>query len=96
MHHPTDRITHTTAFVTTVVEHWLEREIQILKKEEGICTVVHELINSKLHDSSFQPFVPSSESIISYDSDDSMLSEDSEREDTEDEEDDDGDRPKTL
>ena len=28
MHHPTDRITHTTAFVTPVVEHWLEREIQ--------------------------------------------------------------------
>ena len=27
MHHPTDRITHTTAFVTLVVEHWLEREI---------------------------------------------------------------------
>ena len=27
MHHPTDRITHTTAFVTSVVEHWLEREI---------------------------------------------------------------------
>ena len=27
MHHPTDRITHTTAFVTPVVEHWLEREI---------------------------------------------------------------------
>ena len=27
MHHPTDRITHTTAFVTRVVEHWLEREI---------------------------------------------------------------------
>ena len=25
--HPTDRITHTTAFVTPVVEHWLEREI---------------------------------------------------------------------
>ena len=24
---PTDRITHTTAFVTAVVEHWLEREI---------------------------------------------------------------------
>ena len=31
MHHPTDTITHTTAFVTPVVEHWLEREIsQIL------------------------------------------------------------------
>ena len=27
MHHPTDRITHTMAFVTLVVEHWLEREI---------------------------------------------------------------------
>ena len=27
MHHPTDRITHTTAFVTPVVEHWLEREM---------------------------------------------------------------------
>ena len=27
MHHPTDWITHTTAFVKPVVEHWLEREI---------------------------------------------------------------------
>ena len=27
MHHPTDRIIHTTAFVTPVMEHWLEREI---------------------------------------------------------------------
>ena len=27
MHYPTDRITHTTAFVTPVLEHWLEREI---------------------------------------------------------------------
>ena len=26
MHHPTDK-THTTAFVTPVVEHWLERDI---------------------------------------------------------------------
>ena len=26
-HHPTDRMTHTTAFVIPVVEHWLEREI---------------------------------------------------------------------
>ena len=26
MHHPTDRITHTTTFVTPVAEHWLERE----------------------------------------------------------------------
>ena len=27
MHHPTDRIAHTKAFVTPVVEHWLERDI---------------------------------------------------------------------
>ena len=27
MHHPTDRIPHTTAFVTPVVKHWLEQEI---------------------------------------------------------------------
>ena len=27
MHHPTDRIAHTTAFGTPVVEHWLEREL---------------------------------------------------------------------
>ena len=27
MHYPTDRIIHTTVFVTPVVEHWLEREI---------------------------------------------------------------------
>ena len=29
MHHPTDRITHTTSFVTPVVEHWLQREIAL-------------------------------------------------------------------
>ena len=27
MHHPTGRIIRTTAFVTPVVDHWLEREI---------------------------------------------------------------------
>ena len=27
MHHHTDRIIHTMALVTQVVEHWLEREI---------------------------------------------------------------------
>ena len=27
MHHPTDRIVHNTTFVTSVVEHWMEREI---------------------------------------------------------------------
>ena len=37
MHHPTDRIAHTTAFVTPVVEHWLEREIA---QERVISTAV--------------------------------------------------------
>ena len=27
MHHTTDKITHTTGFVTPVMEQWLEREI---------------------------------------------------------------------
>ena len=35
MHHPIDRITHTTAFVTQVVEHWLEREIAQWVHHEG-------------------------------------------------------------
>ena len=35
MHHPTDRIAHTTAFVTPVVEHWLERELAQWVHHEG-------------------------------------------------------------
>ena len=34
-HHPTDKITHTTAFVTPVVEHWLELEIVQWVHHEG-------------------------------------------------------------
>ena len=37
MHHATDRIIHTTAFVTPDAEHWLEREIaQWFHHEESI------------------------------------------------------------
>ena len=36
MHHPTDRITHTTACVTPVVEHWLETEITQWVHNEGL------------------------------------------------------------
>ena len=37
MHHPTEKITHTTAFVTPVVDHLLEREIaQWVHHEESI------------------------------------------------------------
>ena len=35
MHHHTDRITHTTAFVTPIVEHWLEQEIAQWVHHEG-------------------------------------------------------------
>ena len=53
MHHPTDRIAHTTAFVSPVVDHWLEQEIaadrvtghargcareQVCPKPEGVWT----------------------------------------------------------
>ena len=35
MHHPTDRIAHTTAFVIPVVELWLESEIAQWVHHEG-------------------------------------------------------------
>ena len=35
MHHPTEKIAHNTAFVTPVVEHWLEREITQWVHHEG-------------------------------------------------------------
>ena len=35
MHHPIDRITHAMAFVTPVVEHWLERDIAQCVHHEG-------------------------------------------------------------
>ena len=53
MHHSTDRITHTTAFVTPVVENWLEREIAQWFHYEGsirrpIAPVANALI-TELH-----------------------------------------------
>ena len=35
MHHPTDRIAHTKAFVTPVMEHWLEQETTQRVHHEG-------------------------------------------------------------
>ena len=35
MHNPIDRIVHTTAFVTSVVDHWLEQEITQWVHHEG-------------------------------------------------------------
>ena len=45
MHHPTDRIIHTIAFVTPVVGHWLEREIaQPLGEGDAKCLTKPALV----------------------------------------------------
>ena len=43
MHHPTDRLTHTTAFVTPVVEHWLER--QFYKESSNYLSVMADSVS---------------------------------------------------
>ena len=41
MHHPTDRIIHTTPFVTPGVDHWLEREIaQLVHPMKDIIIII--------------------------------------------------------
>ena len=50
MHHPTDRIAQTAAFVTPVVEHRLEREIGFWKQSINVqlwmlCFVYHYVVN---------------------------------------------------
>ena len=47
MHHPTDRIIHTTAFVTPVVEHWLEQEIEQWVHYEGINPKSHHTMSER-------------------------------------------------
>ena len=50
MHHPTDRIKHTTAFVTPVVEHWLEREItQWVVAKRTFTLIVYSLTADVVH-----------------------------------------------
>ena len=43
MNHPTERIAHTTAFVTPVVEHWLEQELFIVKVS-GLLLLLRRLV----------------------------------------------------
>ena len=43
MHHTTDRIAHTTAFVTPVVDHWLERE---MRKERKGNVIFNDVLNT--------------------------------------------------
>ena len=52
MHHPTDRITHTTAFVAPVVEHWLERGIAYVMFDTE-CIHSNDVTESFLSISSF-------------------------------------------
>ena len=47
MHHPTDRIAHTTAFVTPVVVHWLEREIAQWIHHEGIDPTTYRTMSER-------------------------------------------------
>ena len=41
MHHPTDEIAHTTAFVTPVVEHWLD-DIEVVLKTKSYVRVEYQ------------------------------------------------------
>ena len=50
MHHPTDKIAHTTAFVTPVVEHWLEREIAKYRTRQIKATETSKFVISLLHE----------------------------------------------
>ena len=57
MHYPTDRIIHTTAFVTPVVEHMLEREIAQWVHHEGSIHKTSALLKHFLPSFSFFSFI---------------------------------------
>ena len=49
MHHPADRIAHTTDFVKPVVDHWLEREIAQWVPPPGMDPTTHHTISRSLN-----------------------------------------------
>ena len=49
MHHPTHRITHTTSFITPVVDHWLEREVAQWVHYEGSNQRWANALTTELH-----------------------------------------------
>ena len=64
MHHPTDRITHTTAFVTPVVEHWrCKRKPTTAKwatlsdQQQGFFYMYHHPTDRGAHTASVTPVV---------------------------------------
>ena len=56
MHHPKDRIAHTTAFVTPVVEHWLERELAQWVSNWSYISLCVYYERSKFHINSFSDY----------------------------------------
>ena len=73
MHHPTDRIAHATAFVTPVVEQWLEQEIcswktllmmEALTNEMVRCSLIY--IHSKIHEKKIAPYQTTTSSFHGY------------------------------
>ena len=64
MHHPTDRIRHTTAFVTPVVDHWLEREIAQWVHHEGS---IQQLIAPWLGYGSFYEYNGGEQVLLKFD-----------------------------
>ena len=67
MHHPTDRIIHTTTFVTPVVEHWLDNivDIRILIDRTGIGSMRGVAV-SMLTFPGLEPAAPRSSTILHY------------------------------
>ena len=50
IHHPSEGIAHTTAFITPVMEHWLEREIaQWAHNGRGIDPTTHHTMSERLY-----------------------------------------------
>ena len=65
MHDRTDRIAHTTAFVTPVVEHWLE--LEIIAHEGSIRRPIAPWANALNHGATSRSyFVPSLEPIVTH------------------------------
>ena len=49
IHHPTDRIAHSTAFVTPVIEHWLEQKLWGHVSTFLVPTVTHTHARTHAH-----------------------------------------------
>ena len=58
MHNPTDRIAHTTVFVTPVVERWLDLEIaQWVHHEQLIHPMTHRTMSERSYHCLMSSFI---------------------------------------